>query len=313
MNKKTLFEHITTIILLAICIGLAAIVANNYLNTGEAADGQRPMMEARQDDNTVNVSAVTVERGTFTKTTTVGAEIESSIDPVTLYSTLVGGTLTSLTIEEGDEVAAGDVIGTVDPSTPGKEYKETSITSTASGIVYSLDAYVGEQITTSTAIATLVKAGDLQISAELPERLLSKVQVGSKATFSTAAWPEETASATVSRIGAKVDTDTRTFETTLSLDEQDPRLKEGMYVTLDLVTEQIDDCVAIPVDAISSYLGDPVVFVVEDGVARRVAITTSSSDNTATVVTSGLEGGEQLIVAGSVVDGTQVQIIEEQL
>jgi hypothetical protein len=88
---------------------------------------------------------------------------------------------------------------------------------------------------------------------------------------------------------------------------------EGMYVKLDLVTEELENCIIIATDAINSYLGEPVVYVVENDKAKRIAITTTSSDDNKSVVTSGLTGTEQVIVAGSVVDGSSVKIIGEQL
>jgi multidrug efflux pump subunit AcrA (membrane-fusion protein) len=312
MEKKPLFDKIITIILLAICIGLATIIGNNLLHAKQE-DNQMPMQRATKTNTSVNVTVEPVTTGPFTKTTTIGAELESSLQTISLTSTLTGGKLTSLSLQEGDVLKAGDVIGTVDPSTPGNQYRETPITAPVGGIIYSVNSYVGQQITTSTSLATLGNGGELEITAKLPERYLSKVEVGSKATFSTAAWPQESAEATVIRVSPSVNATNRTFEVTLSIKEKDSRLKEGMYVTLKLVTEKIDNCLTISTDSITTYLGEPVVYIVEEGKAKRVSITTSSSDDNRSVVTSGLEGDEMVIVAGSVVDGSQVKILEEQV
>lgn len=312
MEKKPLFDTIVTLILVAICIILAAIIANNLLGKGSESP-QMPMQRASKQESAVNVSVEPVKSGMFTKTTTIGAELQSSGQTVSLTSSLVGGKLTSLTIKEGDSVQAGDSIGTVDPSTPGNQYKETSITAPIGGIVYSVDSYVGEQITTNTVLATLGQEGDLEIIAHLSERYLSTVEIGSKATFATAAWPDESAEATVKMISPSVNTSNRTFTVTLSLDKDDPRFKAGMYVKLNLITEKIEDCLTIPTDAITTYLGNPVVFIAQDGKAKRIDVTTSSSDGNRSVVTSGLQGDEQIIVAGSVVDGSPIKIIEEQV
>ncbi|WP_320127548.1 efflux RND transporter periplasmic adaptor subunit [uncultured Sphaerochaeta sp.] len=310
MEKKSSFDKIVTIILVAICIVLAAIVGNNLINSSKGQT-QGPLSEVKKQDNIINVSVESVTSGPFTKYTTLGAELENSIASISLTSTLTGGKLTALSIKEGDVLKAGDIIGTVDPSTPGNQYKPSSITATTGGTVSSVDAYIGEQITTSTGLATLVEAGDLQIIAYLPERYLSTIEVGSKAIFTTAAWPEEQEEATVTLISPTINSSNRTFKVTLSLDKNNPKLKEGMYVTLKLVTEKIDSCLTISTDAITTYLGKPVVYIAVDNKAKRVSITTSSSDDTKSVVTSGLTGDEKIIVAGSVVDGSAIKIIEE--
>ena len=258
----------------------------------------------------INVSVENVEPSTFVKTMTMGAELKSSMENISLTST-IAGKLTNLYIQKGDVLQAGDKIATVDPSTAGNVYKPSNIISEVSGTVYSVDSYVGAQINTSTSLATLGKAGDLEVVANISERYLSTLKESTKATFSTAAWSDENLSASVKSISPNVNSTNRTVEIRLSIDEMDTRLKEGMFVKLSLVTEQISNSLVIPSDAISTYLGEPVVYIVQEGKAKRVAITTSSSDDNRSVVTSGLVGGEQIIVAGSVVDGTAVKVIEE--
>jgi len=310
MGKKTVFDRIITIILLGICIVMAAIVIKNLLTT-QNTQGNLPFSAVEQTTNTINVSVKKMQPEAFVRTTTLGAELESSMDTIALTSSTVSGKLTALYVTTGKEIKAGDVIGIVDPSTAGSVYKPSDIKSALSGTVYSVDSYVGAQITTTTTLATLGKTGDLEVVANLPERFLSTVTVGMKATFTTAAWPEEPFEATVKSISPAVNNSNRTFELILSIDQADGRLKEGMYVDLKLITEQIDDCLIIPTSAISTYLGENIVFIVEDGKAKRVAITISQEDDNRSVVASGLVASDQVIVAGSVTHGSSVNIIEE--
>ena len=309
MDKKPRFDRIITLILVAICIGLAITIAFKTLNEQQSTQAMKPPTNG-STSTVINVSVESVEPSTFVKTTTMGAELKSSMEDISLTST-IAGKLTALYIQKGDVIEAGDKIATVDPSTAGNVYKPSNIISEISGTVYSVDSYVGAQINTSTSLATLGKAGDLEVVANISERYLSTLKVGMKATFSTAAWSDESLSASVKSISPSVNSTNRTVEVTLSIDEKDNRLKEGMFVRLRLITEQIPNSLVIPSEAISTYLGEPVVYIIQDGEARRVAITTSSSDDNRSVVTSGLVGGEQIIIAGSVVDGTSVKVIEE--
>ena len=309
MDKKPRFDRIITLILVALCIGLAITIAYKTLNDEQNDQGFMPPPNETAS-TVINVSVESVEPTTFIKTTTMGAELKSSMEDITLTST-IAGKLTALYIQKGDVITSGDIIATVDPSNAGNIYKPSNIISEVSGTVYSVDTYVGAQINTSTSLATLGKAGELEVVANISERYLSTLQKGMKATFSTAAWSDESMSASVKSISPSVNSTNRTIEVTLSIDEKDDRLKEGMFVRLSLITEQIPNSLVIPSDAISTYLGEPVVYIVQEGKAKRVAITTSSSDDNKSVVTSGLVGGEQIIVAGSVVDGTSVKVIEE--
>lgn len=305
------FEKIVTIVLLLICLGLAGIIGLHYLSgsTSRSSTMQRPS-QTSAGNTTVNVSVASVKRATFTRTTTLGAELASSRQEVAIHST-IAGSVTQISVQAGQTVLAGDALFTVDPSTAGSKYKSTTVTSPLSGTVYTLDAYVGQHVNTSDTLLSLGMTGKLEIKANISERFLSTLQVGMKAAFTTAAWPDEEFSATVQSIGSQVNTTNRTVEVVLSIDTSDSRLKEGMFVKLNLITEQQDDVLLIPTDAITTYLGEPVVYIAVDGKAKRVAITTTSSDDNQSVVSEGLVGGEQLITAGSVVDGTSVKIIGE--
>jgi len=86
-----------------------------------------------------------------------------------------------------------------------------------------------------------------------------------------------------------------------------------MFVSVTLITEKLENVLVIPSDAVTTYLGEPVVYIAEDGVAKRVPVVISVTDDNHSVVASGLIGGEQLITAGSVVEGSRIAVIKEQV
>lgn len=306
-KKRSKLDTFTTLVLLAICVFLAVLIGRDAL---EGAKGkQQNARRADAGSTTVNVSAITLEKTSFTRTASMGAELEDSLDAHNLYSSDVGGTLTAFTLVEGQTIKAGDVIGTVDPSTPGEVYKPTDIKASIGGTVYAVDGYVGERITTSTPLASVGSSGDLEVVANVAERYLSTIAVGMQASFTTSAWPNEPYTATIKSISPTVNTTNRTVKVTLSIDHPDARLKEGMYVSLVLTIERQEDVIVVPSTALGTYLGNPVVYVVEDGVAIRRPVTLGSANDTSTVITSGLAEGDVLVTAGSVTDHTTVSVV----
>lgn len=309
-KKSSVGSKIVTIILLGICVYLAAIIGMKYTSTKKDSQQGQDMNAQSQETKTVNVSVETLQPTTFTRTSTVGAELSSSMDTIDLYSSEVAGKLTALNIAVGDVIKAGDVIATVDPSSPGEQYKASNVTAPIGGTIYSVDSYVGQTITTSTVLGTIGSAGDLQVVVNLSERFLSTVSVGMKATFTTMAWPDEPFDATISSISPKINASNRTFQVTLSIDKPDQRLKEGMYVKLKLIIEQVDNAIVVPTKAISTYLGNSVVFIADGTTAKRVQVTLGSANDSETVITSGLASGDSLITAGSVTDGSTIAVVE---
>lgn len=306
-KPHSFLNTLTTLVLLGICVFLAYLIGKSVLE--KAPQSQRSQQNA--PSTTASVIAYTVEPGDFVRTSSFGAEIEGSMDSHKLYSTDVSGTITALYLEKGQSIKAGDTIAIIDPSSAGEIYKPSEVKASIGGTIYSVDSYVGEKVSTSTALATVGDSGDLQVVAKVSERYLSTLKVGMSATFTTSAWPDEPFKATVSSISPTVDTTSRTVEVTLKIDEKDVRLKEGMYVSLTLTVEEQDDVLMVPTTAIGSYLGEPVLFVVQDGKAKRVSVTPGSANDTSTIIESGLQAGDQVITAGSVTDGVAVSVVQQ--
>ena len=308
-GKPGLLDRIVTIVLLGICILLAYLIAKPLVFGAANANGNHSAPSAG-GETVVNVSTYTATPSSFVRTSTMGAQLEDSMDVHSLYSTEVSGTLTALDMVVGQEVKAGDVIATVDPSSPGETYKPTAVKASLGGTIFSVDSYVGQKISTGTSLATVGSSGELEVVAHVAERYLSTLKVGMKASFTTSAWPDEPISATVKTISPTVNTTNRTVKVTLSLDKPDSRLKEGMYVSLKLTIEEIDGALSIPSTALATYLGENVVYVVDGAHAKRVPVTLGSHNDTETVITSGLEAGDQVITAGSVTDGSRISVVK---
>ncbi len=311
--KSSIVDRITTIILLLICLVLSTVIIVRFTaNATESSMNPQDMQKAVQKTSIVNVAVQEVKPTTFVRTTTVGGELVSERDAVAITSTL-SGKVTQVFVTEGQTVSKGDPIAVIDPSTAGSSYKSTTITSMVDGVVYSVSSYAGQQATSQTVLATIGQTGALVIETALSERYLATLHTGLEASYTTAAWPDEIQTAVVTHIGSQVQASNRTVKVILSPSVRADRFKEGMFVSVTLITEKLEDVIAIPSDAITTYLGEPVVYVAEEGTAKRVAVTISVSDDNLSVITSGLLGGEQLITAGSVVEGSHITIIKEQV
>ncbi len=307
-RRSSIFDKLVTLILLAVVLVLAYLVGNNIVNGVQAQKSQPRKGGQSAKTNEITVAVQNMEEETYIQITTIGAEITNTLDSYNLSSE-IAGKVTRLLVEKNQTVKAGDIIAYVDPSVAGAQYKEQPVRSSLSGVIDEVNVYVGQTISTSTAIATVGSVGDLEITAKLPERLLSTVEVGMDATFTTAAWPEENLKAKVKSISSTVNTSNRTFTTILSIDP-DPRLKAGMYVTLDITTDIEENVLMLPTTAISTYLGDKCVYVAEDGKAVRRIVSTGKSEKDRTVITEGLSVGDQVVVKGSVTEGATLNIVE---
>lgn len=315
MKGEKLVTFILTLIVLAM-VGL--VVAQNTIGLdalleklGKTQDAGQVVSSQPKSSapSATNVEVIKAAKTTFIKTINVNGElaIKDSGKNVPADTT---GKITEVLIERGDYVQAGQIIAKADPSTPGAQYKVKNIVSTISGTVLSVDAYVGQNVSSNTTVASVGNPKDLILKLNVPEKYLSTFSVGSQAFFTTAAWPEKEYVAVVSYIGNSVSTSTRTVEVELTITEKDERLLEGMFVKTKLVVEKQEDVFTVPTQSISTYLSDAVLYIVNtENKAVRTVVTTGHYNDSETIIVSGISEGDTIITVGSVTDGTPVNVV----
>ena len=87
------------------------------------------------------------------------------------------------------------------------------------------------------------------------------------------------------------------YDTTVTLENPDEELRDGMSATAEIILERRDDVLLIPNRAIRGSLENPVVVVVTDGQVEERQVTSGLSDGIDTEVLSGLNEGERVATA----------------
>ena len=166
-----------------------------------------------------------------------------------------------------------------------------------------------------SAIVSLVKMDVLKLYVNLSETYLPLVQKGQIARVLTDVYPADTFSAEVYMISPTINPASRTFTVELRMQNKDYRLRPGMYstVTLELGDRQ---ALLVPALAVQKQPGtnDRYIFIYEDGVAKRIAVTIGERlDDRLELLTNGVKAGDMLIYAGQVnlMDGDRVQLVSE--
>ena len=297
-----------TFILLLICIALAAAV---IIKMFEKKDELR--IEAVAEEaftSTVNVDAVPVSYGTFSKISRLNGEISREGNDITVLPDITtSGIIKEVLVTGGDKGIAGDTIAYIDPSRPGQSYMISPVIAKAGGIVSDVAVSAGEIVSSSTVIATLTSNEDLIITASVPEKFIGSLREGMSAEFESVAYPGRIYTGVLYYISPNLNRQTRSADIKIEITGNTEGLMDGMYIKLNLETEHIDNAMIIPTAALDTYLGDSVVYTVEDGIAARKVVTTGSNNDTETVILSGLEEGELVITAGNVTDGTPVNVV----
>lgn len=311
MERKTLFDLIIAIILLAACLALAVGIYLKFSPGNDSAASDQMMRPDEksnlQGESVVNVSAMKTASSTFTQTVSVAGTIIDKARQQTLSST-VTGTVTDMEIEEGQYLKQGDVICTIDPSKPGTVYKSVEVKAIASGKVTEVSVIKGMEVGSGTTLLIIDPTPVLRIRTSLPQKLYAQIDKGTKATFTSETYPDMQFEATVSYKSDSIDTDSWTFDVEFETAGVD-KLVEGMYVRMEVATLSLENAISIPKKAVSTSADGEYVYLVEDGKAVQRTVSTGEQSGSQIVITDGLSVGDMVITAGTVVDQSPVKIV----
>ncbi len=148
---------------------------------------------------------------------------------------------------------------------------------------------------------TIVDLRKVQVIADVYEKDLGLVKVNQGATVNVEAYPNTGFPATIFAIGDLVDPTTRTIKLRAVVNNEDQKLKPGMFARLNVRLSHESTLPLIPQDAVVEIDGNMYAYVAEGNnryVKRSVKIGLPSAGQVA--VLEGLQPGEQIVVKGAV-------------
>jgi RND family efflux transporter MFP subunit len=192
------------------------------------------------------------------------------------------------------------------------------------GIAVSKDAQPGEMVSpvsagggfTRTGISTIVDMESLEIEVDVNESHIAKVTPGQPADAVLDAYPEWHIPATVRTVIPTADRQKATVKVRLTFDTLDPRILPDMGVKVafrETVEEEPTATAAqsmVPQIAVRNDGGQTVVFVVEDEIVDRRAVSVGRSIGTDIEIMAGVTVGDRVVVSESegLGDGQRVRV-----
>jgi len=148
--------------------------------------------------------------------------------------------------------------------------EELKINLANTAIVSSVDGFVakrfldpGATVSPNVPVASLVDIRTVRMVANLVEKDLKRVVVGTHADVDVDAFPGETFSGRVSRVAPVFDPATRTAEMEIEVPNSAFRLKPGMYARVQLTVATRADAITVPSNSVVRLDGKPGVFTVQ--------------------------------------------------
>jgi cobalt-zinc-cadmium efflux system membrane fusion protein len=168
-----------------------------------------------------------------------------------------------------------------------------------SGTVVERTAVLGEYAQAYQALFTVADLSTVWVETNLYDRDLSEVAVGAPATVVVGANTERRIAGKVTYIGSILDKDTRTAMARVEVVNPEGYLKPGMFadVEIDKVTRRA--ALRVPENALVLLHGQMTAFVAQGGGFEPRPVEIGERNGGMVVVKSGLEAGDQVVVAGA--------------
>lgn len=157
----------------------------------------------------------------------------------------------------------------------------------------------GDSVWPGYPILEIPDLSAMEIKVYLNEVDVGKIKPDQEAIISIDSFPEKTFEGKVERvasIGTKKDWDAKikTFETVISLNELDPRMRPGMTCQVDIIIEKIPDVLSIPIESVFEKEGKTIAYVMGSRSPKRREVVLGKRNNTHIVVNQGLSPGEKI-------------------
>lgn len=176
------------------------------------------------------------------------------------------------------------------------------------GVVLSRFIKENQEVPPGTPTFTVADVRRLTVQIGIPEGDLVGVAEGNPAQISVDQYPDRQWVGKVTRLSREIQEHSRVASAELTIDNADKVLRPGMTVKVNLLRRRIDACIVVPSGAVLSGAQGPFVAIASGDTARIRPVVLGPSSATQTVIESGLNGGEQLVIAGQhqVADGAPI-------
>lgn len=180
----------------------------------------------------------------------------------------------------------------------------------ASGTLVSLSAVENGFVSPSMPVAVIDGVDQMKVQVSVSEALVPKLAIGDEADVSVTA-VEASFVGTIRSVEQAANMQTKLYTVTLSVPAEVGGLMAGMFADVTFRTDTSANTIVVPTEAILTSGDVQYVYVVEDGVARYVEVTTGLTGTGVTEVLTGLTPGQQLVTVGQsyLADGDPVRVV----
>ncbi len=189
----------------------------------------------------------------------------------------------------------------------------TEIKAPISGIVSLRHIKVGNMVNVNQPTFHITDFDPLLAVLHIPEKEMSKLQIGYPADLSADALPGLEFKGEILRISPVVNAGTGTVKVTVVVDDRTRQLKPGMFTRVKIIYDTHENTLLVPKNAVITEDSESSVFVVDEDIVSKRILEIGYINATHTEILSGLNAGETIVSTGlsSLKDGSKVNVVNQ--
>jgi multidrug efflux pump subunit AcrA (membrane-fusion protein) len=160
------------------------------------------------------------------------------------------------------------------------------------GFVSERTADLGEYVSPTTKVATVVRINPLRVRIDIPEQAIPEVRVGQSVSVTTSAWPDKNFSGRIARISPNVTPTSRTLTVEAEIENGSGVLKPGQFATVRILQARSEPALLVPARAVRTESGVSRVFVIKDGRALERVVQLGQADGDLVEIKGGIAADE---------------------
>lgn len=171
------------------------------------------------------------------------------------------------------------------------------------------DFSTGAYLAQGAAITHLVQENRLKVNFDIPARFARLFQTGDSVNMVNKTL-SDTIVAQIYAIDPSINRETRTLTMRATVDNSDLALVPGDFVTVFARLKLRNDALVVPAEAVIPELNSQVVYIANNGVARKTTIEAGKRSENMVFALSGISPGDTIITTGlmQIREGSQIQV-----
>jgi RND family efflux transporter MFP subunit len=183
---------------------------------------------------------------------------------------------------------------------------------------YSVEIREGAPVRPMQKILELPNLSKMQVKTSVHESVLDQIKPGLKATIRVEPFPDRIYQGTVKSVGVLPDqgsywsSDTKVYETIVTLDDEVEQLKPGMTAVAEIHVDRLEDVLSVPVQAVVQIGRQTWCYVDNAGRVERRDIELGRTNDKFVEILEGLDEGTRVVLNPmAIIDETEQKEAEE--